>query len=64
MGVCAAAARIGKFKFVDAKPAGLAVIPAAGQKTVTTMSNQILALSQVIPLGPSTTTPFSLGILI
>lgn len=42
---------------LDAKLAGFAAIPAAGQKAVTMMSNQKLALSQVFPLRPSTMIP-------
>jgi len=54
MGVWAAAAMTVPGQVVDAKMAGLAAFPAAGQKAVTIMSNQTLAPSQVIPLGPST----------
>jgi hypothetical protein len=48
---------MGAGKLLDAKLAVPAVIPAAGQKAVSMMSNQKLALSQVFPLGPSTLIP-------
>jgi hypothetical protein len=40
----------GEGHLLDTKLTGPAALPAAGQKAVTTMSNQKLALSQVFPL--------------
>jgi hypothetical protein len=48
---------MGAGQLLDAKLAEPAVIAAAGQKAVSMMSNQKLALSQAFPLGPSTLIP-------
>ncbi len=50
MGVCAVTRVMGAGQLLDAKLAVPAAIPAAGQKAMTMMSNQKLALSQVFPL--------------
>lgn len=49
-GDCAVTTMKGADQPLNAGKAGLAAVPAAGQKTVITMSNQMLALSQVFPL--------------